>query len=185
MRNELASRVEVEKVPEGRLLRPGDVLVHGLVDVPLAVTWAWCTHCNHLFFLWLCNQVFSPAKWNVARSWSAKRCAGIMVGHSRRLLWRQTASGAARLDAHRAKPPCFADHGCSWRWCAVWQGSWSVGFRFHSLSRQPAAVEFRIPSFLFSAHSPIPFLLYQILLINKIVYFKYFHCTSDYVIQLI
>ena len=44
VRNELASlcsdlslHVEVEKGPEGSLLRPGDVLVHGLVDEPLAV----------------------------------------------------------------------------------------------------------------------------------------------------
>ena len=44
VRNELASicsdlnlRVEVEKGPDGSVLRPGDVLVHGLVDVPLAV----------------------------------------------------------------------------------------------------------------------------------------------------
>ena len=29
--------VEVEKGPEDSLLRPGDLLVHGLVDVPLAV----------------------------------------------------------------------------------------------------------------------------------------------------
>ena len=44
MRNELASlcsdldlRVEVEKGPDGSELRPGDVLVHGLIDEPLAV----------------------------------------------------------------------------------------------------------------------------------------------------
>ena len=44
VRNELASicgdlslRVELEKGPEGSSLRPGDVLVHGLADVPLAV----------------------------------------------------------------------------------------------------------------------------------------------------
>ena len=44
VRNELASlcadlnlQVELEKGPEGSSLRPGDVLVHGLVDVPLAV----------------------------------------------------------------------------------------------------------------------------------------------------
>ena len=42
--NELANicgdlnlQVEVEKGPDGSLLRPGDVLVHGLVDEPLAV----------------------------------------------------------------------------------------------------------------------------------------------------
>ena len=44
MRNELASlcgdlnvQVEMEKGPDGSSLRPGDVLVHGFVDVPLAV----------------------------------------------------------------------------------------------------------------------------------------------------
>ena len=44
VRNELASlcgdlslKVEMEKGPDGSSLRPGDVLVHGLVDVPLAV----------------------------------------------------------------------------------------------------------------------------------------------------
>ena len=31
------ARVDIEKGPDGSLLRPGDVLVHGLVDEPLAV----------------------------------------------------------------------------------------------------------------------------------------------------
>ena len=123
----------------------------GLSTYHLRSTWAWCTHCNHPFFPRLCNQVYSPARWKDARSLSAKRCAGAMVGLTRRLQWKQSACGAARqtmycrswslcgpqtMDAQRARPPCFADHGCSWRWCAVWLGSWSVGFRFQSPSRQ-------------------------------------------------
>ena len=99
----------------------------------------------------MCNQAKSPKRWNVASSWNVKLSAGAAGGHSHRLPWRTSASGAARriiccrsslkfvptaTAAPKAKPPCFADQDCSLRYFVDWRGNWNEDFHFRNRSRR-------------------------------------------------
>ena len=97
IRNELADlcsdlnlHVDVEKGPNGTLLRPADVLVHGFVDEALA----WSTLCKLQSKSRRCNQASWPKRWSNKKS--AKRCVSATAGGSSPLSSKRSASSAAR-----------------------------------------------------------------------------------------
>ena len=102
IRNELADlcsdlnlHVDVEKGPDGTLLRTADVCMHLLMNHSRSMS-AWCTLCNLQSKSRRCNQASRPKRWSNKTSWSAKHCVSATAGDSSPLSSKRSASSAAR-----------------------------------------------------------------------------------------